>query len=353
MRDLDRMARPIAIAACFLLAAVAWADAMNFTWRDQLTVHASGPIEAGDAAKFAALPKFNTLELDSPGGLVDEALAIAKNMDARGGIRTVVKPGAECASACATALFVSGATRIVYMGGRLGMHSCAAGGVPVPECNTKVAENALAHGVPWGTVKVFSDAVKPSSVLWFNGEDAECWGFMKWSNVVDQTPGLACFVHAWLDGKHQPPADVTAKNATDVSCRLNAPFSRVYVSNGNKEQGYSDTYRKICERIALDPKTPPYAAIDILLWLMFSDPNILAIKPGTAMLRIMNNDKDNFGNCWKCYTIGAMSMAMHGAPKEAAPVFQSAVTLVKRDTGSVPLWLKSRADMAAAGVQNR
>jgi hypothetical protein len=27
---------------------------MDFSWRDHLTVHASGPIEEGDAAKFAA-----------------------------------------------------------------------------------------------------------------------------------------------------------------------------------------------------------------------------------------------------------------------------------------------------------
>jgi hypothetical protein len=107
------MLRRIAMAAGFSLAGVAVADAMVFTWRDQLTVHASGPIEKGDAAKFAALPKFVTLELDSPGGLVDEALRMAANMDARGGIRTVVKPGSSCASACAMALFVSGKTRIV------------------------------------------------------------------------------------------------------------------------------------------------------------------------------------------------------------------------------------------------
>jgi hypothetical protein len=73
-----RMLKRIAIAAGFLLAAVAGADAMNFTLvGDRSTVHASGPIEEGDAAKFAALPKFDTLELDSPGGLVGEALAMA------------------------------------------------------------------------------------------------------------------------------------------------------------------------------------------------------------------------------------------------------------------------------------
>jgi hypothetical protein len=87
--------------------------------------HATGPIEEGDAEKFAALPRFDTLELDSPGGLVGEALKMAANMDMRGGIRTVVRPGSSCASACAMVLFVSGETRVVYMGGRIGIHSCA------------------------------------------------------------------------------------------------------------------------------------------------------------------------------------------------------------------------------------
>jgi hypothetical protein len=100
------MLRRIAIAAACWLAAVVGASAMNFSLRDQSTVHASGPIEEGDAAKFAALTGFSTLELDSPGGFVGEALAMAANMDARGGIRTVVKAGASCASACAMALFV-------------------------------------------------------------------------------------------------------------------------------------------------------------------------------------------------------------------------------------------------------
>src|SRR5260370_35193805 len=119
------MLRRIAIAAGFLLAAVAGADSMNFTWHDHLTVHALGLIEEGDAAKFAALPKFDTLELDSPGGLVNEALAMAANMDARRGILTVVKPGASCGSSCAMALFVSGERRTVYKGWRGGLQSFA------------------------------------------------------------------------------------------------------------------------------------------------------------------------------------------------------------------------------------
>jgi hypothetical protein len=357
-RSLDRVAvRRIAIAAAVLLVPAAGADAMNFTWHDHLTVHALGPIEEGDAAKFAALPKFDTLELDSPGGLVGEALAMAANMDARGGIRTVVKPGAECASACANVLFVSGATRVVYWGGRLGIHSCYKGNeggdvvIPDPECNAKMAANAIAHGVPWGVVKGFSDEVKPSSIMWLSGEDAECWGFMKWSDA-DDSHGIACFMAGVSRANHRPPLDVTAQNANDVTCRLNAGFSRIYVPNGNKQQGFSDPYRKACERVAVDPKTPPYAAIDILLWLSLTDPGILAIKPGTVVLRIMN-DKDNLENCWKCYAIMGMSITMHGGLKDALPFFQSAVTLVKRDTGSVPAWLTSRINLVAAEAAKR
>jgi hypothetical protein len=139
---------------------------MNFTWRDHLTVHASGPIEEGDAAQFTALAKFDTLELDSLGGLVGVALSMAANMDARGGIRTVVKPGSSCASACAIALFVSGKARIVYMGGRVGIPSCAMpDGTQAPECNKAMAANATTHGVPWWVIEGFGNKTKPSSGL--------------------------------------------------------------------------------------------------------------------------------------------------------------------------------------------
>ena len=54
------------------------------------------------------------------------------------------------------ALFVSGATRVVYMGGRIGIHSCAKpDGTQAPECNEAMARNATAHGVPWGVIEGF------------------------------------------------------------------------------------------------------------------------------------------------------------------------------------------------------
>ena len=202
----------LALAFGFLLAALTVADSMTFTWRDHSTVYASGPIEAGDAAQFATLPKFDTLELDSPGGLVGEALAIAANMDARGGIRTAVKPGSSCASACAMALFVSGETRIVYMGGRLGIHSCAVNGTPVPECNKAMAANATAHGVPWGVIEGFGDYTTPADMMWFGAEDAECWGLMRWIAGDATNTGMACFLKSLFATQKRMPNDVTAKN---------------------------------------------------------------------------------------------------------------------------------------------
>jgi hypothetical protein len=350
------MLRRIAIAAGFLLAAVAGAGAMNFTWRDHLTVHASGPIEEGDAAQFAALPKFDTLELDSPGGLVGEALRMAANMDARGGIRSVVKPGSSCASACAMALFVSGETRIVYMGGRVGIHSCARpDGTPAPECNKTMAANATAHGVPWGVIEGFGNHTEPSSMLWLGAEDAECWGLMKWSAKDNSNSGLACWQWGTLTDDKRKPTEVTAKNADDVVCRMNAGTSRIYVSTGRDGQGFSDAYRRACERIAADPKTPKYAAIDIIMWLTLTDPDVLALKPGTLIVHILDGDDNHIGNCWKCLTVIGMTEVMHGYPREALEDFQKAVNVVKRNTGSVPVWLTSRVDLAAAEAakQNR
>jgi hypothetical protein len=340
-----QVVRFIAVSIAIVFSTSA-AHAMDFTWNAG-TVRASGIIQRSDVAKFAALPPFTTLELDSPGGDVDAALAIAANMDARGGIRTAVKPGVECASACAAVLFVSGATRVVYWGGKLGIHSCANGrGTPIPDCNADMASNALSHGVPWGDIESVANTTAPTNMLWFSAEDAECWGFMQWSVDDESHFGIACFKAGLARNGKSKPNEVTAQNANDILCRMNAGTSRIYVPSGAKRQGFSDAYRKACERVAADPRTPPYAAVDILMWLMLTDPNILSIKPATLMLRIMG-DNLNFSNCWKCMTIAGMSYLMHGYPKDALEGFQRAVALVKRDTGDVPKWLVTRVNLAA------
>lgn len=343
------------IAVVFWFAAVAGANAMSFSLRDQNTVVASGPIEEGDARKFAALPRFGTLELDSPGGLVGEALAIATLMDARRGIRTVVRAGASCASACAMALFVSGKTRVVYMGGRLGIHSCRnPDGTPAPECNKAMAANATAHGVPWGVIEGFGKYTKPSDMMWLNAEDSECWGLMRWSVEDTSNNGVDCY--RWAS--RIPAEEVTPASANEadyIACRANAATSRTYASTGRDSQGRSAAYRTACERIAADPKTPKYAAIDIIMWLTLSDPNMSAQKPGTLMVTILDRDDKQIVNCWKCLAIVGISEAMRGYPREALEDFRKAVNLVRRETGSVPAWLTASVDTAAveAAKQNR
>jgi hypothetical protein len=123
----------------------------------------------------------------------------------------VVKSGSSCASACAMALFVSGETRIVQMGGRVGIHSCAtADGALAPECNRAMAANALAHGVPWGVIESFGNQTKPSGMMWFGAEEAECWGLMKWSAEDNSNDGIACTKRSVLAIDKRKPAEVSS-----------------------------------------------------------------------------------------------------------------------------------------------
>jgi hypothetical protein len=109
----------------------------------------------------------------------------------------------------------------------------------------------------------FDKYTKPSSMMWVGAEDAECWGFMKWSAKDTSNNGIACFKWAMS----MKPVEVTAKNADDVLCRANAGTSRTYVSSGRDDQGFSEACRRTCEGVAANPDTPKYAAIDIIMWL--------------------------------------------------------------------------------------
>jgi hypothetical protein len=98
----------------------------------------SGPIESGDAARFAAVLLANAsviedLDLDSPGGDVREAMKIGEIVRAAR-LDTYVQPGATCASSCFF-IWLNGANRAVISWqtrngktgdlvppGRLGLH---------------------------------------------------------------------------------------------------------------------------------------------------------------------------------------------------------------------------------------
>lgn len=190
-------------------------------------------------------------------------------------------------------------------------------------------------------------------MMWLGAEDSECWGLMRLNRASTSPNGIECFLHAVADGAKVRAPEFTAGDDGVVACRTNAVTSRTYVSTGRSGQGFSDTYRRACERVAADPNTPRYAAIDIIMWLTLTDPNISKLKPRTLVARILDNDDTQVSNCWKCLTVVAMSELMHGYAKEAVEVFQRATHVVKRDTGSVPAWLTSRLDIAIAEAAKR
>jgi hypothetical protein len=152
-------------------------------------------------------------------------------------------------------------------------------------------------------------------------------------HTVAQT--LVCQRGLFSNG-NRIPDEVTAKNADDILCRMNAGTSRIYISTSHVGQGFSDAYRKACKRIAINPKTPKYAAIDITLWLTLTDPHVLALKPATLTGKLLGGDDAQFNHCWKCLSIPGMSDLLHGYPKDgldalhAAAMNFSAVTLGRK-----------------------
>jgi hypothetical protein len=125
------------------------------------------------------------IALESGGGMVSEALNMVALMDEEK-VSTVVLPGAMCASACAQIVFLAGVHRIVAEGGQLGMHTCAAGRNRSPLCNEVIAQNALNHGTPHGSVMAFMKYTDPSEMVWLSSKDADCFGFTRWPPGIDR-----------------------------------------------------------------------------------------------------------------------------------------------------------------------
>jgi hypothetical protein len=163
---------------------------------------ATGPIELGDQFAYRdALEKTpvqphgaRVVYLDSPGGSVSAALAMsAVNDDFI--VHMVIPSLAECASACASILFVSGAFRTMSPTGRFGQHSCSLNGIADADCNEELAQHAFRHGVAHGAVKAFVTYTSPRDISWFNTELLDCWGisyypFSRESNFEHLDPCL-------------------------------------------------------------------------------------------------------------------------------------------------------------------
>lgn len=184
--DLSKFLAVLILASCSAFPAISEELRLE-TWRGHQVLRLSGPIEAGTAERFAemaanvpALPHgLPVLLLDSPGGLVDEAMKMSAFMDAHP-FHTVVPDGARCASACASILFIAGKNRTVEGSGLLGQHSCAIDGVKVQSCNDLLAENAVNHGVAYGSVAAFVTYTAPQDIAWLSKQDAEGWSLTRY-----------------------------------------------------------------------------------------------------------------------------------------------------------------------------
>ena len=176
-----------------LFVATGSTSAMEFTTPagadGRRIVVARGPIVEGDAERFRVALELadrdsrgeKTVVLDSTGGVVGEAFAMAALMD-RDQVATVVRPGASCASACAQIVFLAGRHRVVMDGGRLGLHSCreAKAGAQSPLCNELIARHAMAHGTIYGPIMAFMQMSGSAQVKWLDATDADCWGLTRW-----------------------------------------------------------------------------------------------------------------------------------------------------------------------------
>ncbi len=159
-------------------------------WRGKTVLKFEGDIVSGSAERFklaAELAKpseygYPILLLDSPGGSVDEAIKISEFMDSAP-FHTVIESGAECASACASILFIGGRYRTVEPFGRFGQHSCSVNGIANEDCNNELAEFAVTHGVPYGAVAAYVTYVAPQEIVWMDREDVDGWGISRYPGV--------------------------------------------------------------------------------------------------------------------------------------------------------------------------
>ena len=201
-----------ALVAAMLLAWAIFspAAAMAFSTHTlpdgQRIVLAKGSVAEGDADSLrSALASadrdasgYKILALDSPGGLIIEAFAMVDVMN-KERVSTVVLADASCASACAQVLFLSGSHRTIEGSGRLGLHSCHTAGDTSRSimCNELIAQNAAAHGTPYGTIMAFMQMTAATDMRWLSAFEADCWGFTKWptapSGATRPPPVQACF----------------------------------------------------------------------------------------------------------------------------------------------------------------
>jgi hypothetical protein len=215
MQCIFMIGKKFAAALAMLVFGSCSCGAMDFRIQSQgrvPAVQADGPIVFGDADRLrlalAMVPRDNLglkhMLLNSPGGSVDAAFQMVYVMDAIG-VSTLVPPGASCASACASIVFVAGRTHVVAPGGRIGFHTCYKTDTRAEDliCNDRIASFGLDHGVAYGSLSIFMNAVPPDGILWFSIQEADCYGLNRWPEGMTPPGWNSCIADAIRNSQRQ------------------------------------------------------------------------------------------------------------------------------------------------------
>lgn len=175
-----------------VIANVQKTTAMEYSqvnWQGLPALLAKGPIDIGDRNRLiealsrtpTAIHGHKIILLDSPGGLVSEALAISDLFDTVA-VHTVVPYGAECLSACGSIVYLGGNIKTVELGGFIGQHTCYDTQQRAVDqaCNDLVGQHAFEHGHSHGSTYAFMSAVDPDEMTYFSQQEAECWGLSRY-----------------------------------------------------------------------------------------------------------------------------------------------------------------------------
>ena len=134
---------------------------------DAVVLVLTGVIQPGAYRQFrAAISRRNpaVIVLDSPGGVLGEALLIGDEVRRRG-MNTLVGPNGSCASACAV-VFLSGRTKFMGKGAEVGLHSAfSTDGRVNPRATQVMASYLSGVGVPSGILRRMAQTA-PSDIRW-------------------------------------------------------------------------------------------------------------------------------------------------------------------------------------------
>lgn len=199
-----------------------------------------GEVENGDYLQFLAIVKSTKLDLvvlDSPGGLVDEALLIGAEIRRRG-LNTFIYADRSCASACAL-MFLSGRTKYARYGASLGLHSSAyLDGTPSIEGTAAMGSYLASIGTPASIIEKMSNTA-PMNMHWLTDQEKR---------------ELSLFEIA------EDAQKVRSREAAQSQARfefLFAPNKVVSMTMAGAELSLNDTF----DRIALAERLPGYQLV--------------------------------------------------------------------------------------------